>query len=68
MARWSDRPIVKLAISLCPYVFSVPVPFMALRVISACSLSTDINFNEMVKIAKELDEDDYRAISEDLNG
>jgi len=47
--------------------FPAPIPFMALSLITACSLSIDLNFKELVKIAKELDEDDQSAISEDLN-
>jgi hypothetical protein len=50
--------MVRLAINSRPQVFLAPAPFMALRLISACSLRIDINFNELVKIAKELDEDD----------
>jgi hypothetical protein len=59
--------MVGLALNSLPQVFSAPDPFMALGLMSACSLSLDMNSKELVRKAKALDGNDQRAISEDLN-
>jgi hypothetical protein len=43
--------MLKLAEKLPPMGLPVPVPFMALRLITAYSQSIDINFNKLVKVA-----------------
>ena len=53
--------MLKLAEKLSPTGLPVAVLFMAVCLITACSLGNHINVKKLVRIAKELDEDDQRA-------
>ena len=57
----------ELAEKLSPVGLPMLVLFMVLSLTTARSLSIDLNFKELVKIAEELDEDDQHAIFEDRN-